>query len=217
MNPVPNTTVSWSTPTDGSLTPDGLTTNELGRSSATWLLRSSIGADSAFAVVPAIPDTVVFRAQVLSSSADSISYISGNLQDSTAGSVLAQPFVVYVEDSLGNPIQGLNVGFQVTSLPQGGGDYQFIPQSNVLTGSDGRASATFQLGSKAGVYSINIVATGVTGLPISLQLLPTPDQPIVSSIFTGNNQVDTVRSGSSSAGCGAGFLISIRILFPVQT
>lgn len=75
-----------------------------------------------------------------------IAMVSGDDQEGKAGEWLPEPFVVRVTDSLGNPVQGVEVTWRITS---GEGDFGFSSGERLLTVSrytnvDGSASALFR-------------------------------------------------------------------------
>ena len=82
--------------------------------------------------------------------------VSGDGQIAPAGSTVANPLVVQVNDAGGSPIPSRAVTFSVT---QGGGT---TSASTVATGSDGRASTSFTTGTVSGApqgVSASIVST----------------------------------------------------------
>ncbi|RYD89794.1 MAG: hypothetical protein EOP50_16980, partial [Sphingobacteriales bacterium] len=122
--------------------------------------------------------------------AATISVVSGNTQSGTAGSAVASPLVVLVQDSEGNPIPNATVTFAATG---GGGS---VSPTSTTTNASGQAQTTFTLGNTAGSntaqatsggQSVSFSATGVAG--VATQFL----------INSGNNQTGTVNSALSSS------------------
>jgi hypothetical protein len=75
--------------------------------------------------------------------------ISGNGQTGTAGTLLASPFVVEVQDQFGNIVPNALVWFNITA---GGGSLDIIgPQ---LTDSQGRCQTNLTLGNLVGINSV---------------------------------------------------------------
>ena len=87
--------------------------------------------------------------------------VSGNSQTGTVAQQLAAALLVQVNDQLGSPMANIAVGFAVT---EGGGQ---VTAASVTTGSDGRASTNWTLGTTAGtnhkVTATVTSATSVTG------------------------------------------------------
>jgi hypothetical protein len=157
-NAAPNVTVTWEvTDPSGELNPSSDLTDLLGVSRSKWKLKSTTGADSAYAIVAAIPDTLIFRANVLESTADRMvrwdDAANPASRSGTVRTALAQPLVIQVFDNLDNPVPGISVTFGVVSFPAGGSDYSFGTIAGT-TGSDGLFQSTFTPGSKVGDYLI---------------------------------------------------------------
>ena len=88
-----------------------------------------------------------------------IQKISGDNQTGPAGTTLAAPLVVQVNDSRGNPVPNVTVTFGVSA---GEGS---IDPSTATTGADGRASTVFTTGTISGssqAVSVTIVGTAVS-------------------------------------------------------
>ncbi len=81
--------------------------------------------------------------------------LSGDGQQATVGTALPAPVTVWVTDEEGGGVPGVVVSW---SVPTGGGD--FSPASTE-TGSDGRASATWTLGTAAGEVAATVSVSGV--------------------------------------------------------
>ncbi len=197
-NAVPGVTVDWKSqdPT-ANLTPTTDITDNLGISRSKWKLRDTIGKDSAYAVVPDIPDSLKFTANVLESQANSLARWNDASNDSartaTVKTQVGQPFVLEVTDSLGNPVSNVPITFAVLNYPEGGGDFSFSPDASETTDQTGRATVYFTPGSKAGIYTItgyndNLINSGavffsVTANPAAVDHL---------TLLSQNNAQDTV-------------------------
>ncbi len=89
----------------------------------------------------------------------SLQIISGQNQQSSTGSELANPFVVEVRDHNGNPLQGVQVAFTVTA-----GDGRLSGRSTAeiaTTDANGRAAVRMRLGTNPGT---TVVVASVAGL-----------------------------------------------------
>jgi hypothetical protein len=76
--------------------------------------------------------------------------ISGDGQEGTVGSRLADPLVVEVTDSRGRPVEAASVVFSFAGDVSGGN----LTPETATTGSDGRVSATVRLGTSAGAQVV---------------------------------------------------------------
>ncbi len=85
----------------------------------------------------------------------SIRIVSGEDQEGTSGSALANPFIVEVQDGTGSAFEGVPVTFAVTA---GGGT---LGTTNTTTGANGRAETTLTLGPSAGTNTVEVSVTGI--------------------------------------------------------
>ena len=81
--------------------------------------------------------------------------ISGDNQQSDPGAVLAQPFVVEVQDENGSVLAGVPVTFAITA---GGGTLSI---TSTTTDSNGRAESTLTLGPNPGTNTVSVSAAGI--------------------------------------------------------
>ena len=81
--------------------------------------------------------------------------ISGDNQQSDPGAVLAQPFVVEVQDENGSVLAGVPVTFAIT---KGGGTLRAI---RTTTNKSGRAESTLTLGPDAGTNTVSVSAARI--------------------------------------------------------
>ncbi len=199
-NVVPGVTVNWEAqdPT-ANLSPTTDLTDNQGISRSKWKLRNTIGKDSAYAIVPSIPDSLKFTANVLESQANSLQrWVDASNDSARTGTVktqLANPLVLQVLDSLGNPVSDVPITFAVLSYPDGGGDFTFSPDASEKTDETGRVSVDFIPGSKAGTYTItgyndNLINSGSIFFSVTAQ----PAAADHLTLITENNQQDTVAT-----------------------
>jgi hypothetical protein len=123
-----------------------------------------------------------------------IARVSGDQQTGPAGSVLPQALVVQVTDAGGQPAGNQTVVFRV--VENSGGLVSGTSRLGalaVVTGADGRAAASLQLGARSGVGN-NVVeaeATGFAGTAVfTASGTPTAASQIV--VDTGNGQTGVV-------------------------
>ncbi|MCP4000290.1 MAG: hypothetical protein GY727_05200, partial [Gammaproteobacteria bacterium] len=198
-NVVPDSSVTWTTSTDGSLAPAVDVTDALGASRTEWTLRSSAaaGKDTAYANYLGLP-SIEFIATVNSSDASSLLLVSGDGESGTVGSTLsAQPLTVRVEDTNNNPVQGISVTFSITSIPSGASSYSLSTQS-VLTNSSGVASTVLTLGDKVGTYIVQAFNEELLQSPQTFTSTATVDVVNSLAIFSGNEQSGTVAVALSN-------------------
>ncbi len=115
---------------------------------------------------------------------DEIVKVSGDspVQTGEPGTQLSSSFVVRVEDSSNNPIQGQTVTFRVTS---GGGS---VSSTTDTTDASGQAGTTLTLGSSSGT---NTVEASVSGVSSVVTFTATAEQVSVANrlvIEEGDNQ-----------------------------
>ncbi|HED11594.1 MAG TPA: hypothetical protein ENJ10_12960, partial [Caldithrix abyssi] len=193
-NVVPGVNVAWTTPTDGQLSPGDTppdVTDSQGISRSKWRLRSSSSVnDTAYATPTGLP-AVQFVASVLSSSADSLNYVSGSGQSDSIGAALAQPFVIQVVDSLGNPVPNVNITFSIASTPNRAAGQTLSTVSTTTDGS-GNASTTLTLGDKVGTYTVSAYNGSLLNSPQSFTATATAGTVKSLEIVSGNAQTDTV-------------------------
>ncbi len=193
-NVVPGVNVAWTTPTDGQLSPGSIPpdiTDSQGISRSKWRLRSSSSVnDTAFAT-PTGLSPVQFIASVLSSSADSLNYVSGSGQSDTIGAALIQPFVIQVVDSLGNPVPNVNITFSIASTPNRASG-QALSTVSTTTDASGKASTILTLGDKVGTYTVSAYNGSLLNSPQSFSATATTGTVKSLEIVSGNGQTDTV-------------------------
>jgi len=180
-NVVPNATILWSTPTNGSLAPASNTTNLTGISRAKWTLRSSAGInDTAFATYGALTP-VQFTANVVASTADSLQKISGDGQSAAVGTALASNFVVRVVDNNNNPVPNVSVTFAITQTPAGASG-QSLSVGSILTDAAGLAQTLLTLGDKVGTYVVSVTNAQLLGNPVTETTYVPTLSPRVSNV-----------------------------------
>lgn len=96
---------------------------------------------------------------VLAAAAKTITADSGQAQTGAAGATLAQPLVVLVTDSLGNPIAGRSITWAVGS---GGGS---VDSTTTVTNAAGRTRVRLTLG--VGANSVTATSAGLVGSPLT--------------------------------------------------
>lgn len=78
---------------------------------------------------------------------------AGDKQYAQINSRLPKPFIVQVTDSLGNPVKGARVYFEIVKVPDGAVEYQ-LERVIVFSNSEGIARTHLRLGDKEGEYQV---------------------------------------------------------------
>ena len=131
-----------------------LTNTGLGSGDTVNLLGNPLSPPSIYIYIPTLKSrgvTVAFTAPTH----PVILKISGDDQKGTAGTTLANPFVVEVRDANGSAVQGTSVTFAVTA---GGGT---LSTTSVTTDANGRAASTLTLGNTLGTNTVTVSASGI--------------------------------------------------------
>jgi hypothetical protein len=192
--PVAGTTVLFSAAgTNGTVTPTSATTNTNGEASTSWRLGTLAGTQTAIVSANGVAP-VSFTAAAIPGPAAQLSIISGNNQVAGASESLPLPVVVGVSDAWGNVVAGADVGFAVTS---GGGS---ITPATATSDANGRASASWTLGSQKGLQAAQATVAGVNAL---LSATATPpiyglNHRVVDAEFNAaTNRIITVSANPS--------------------
>ncbi|TVP58944.1 MAG: hypothetical protein EA351_02465 [Gemmatimonadales bacterium] len=168
--PVPGEPVTFSVTGGGGTVSGGSsasqTTNGQGRASVPWVLGSASAEQSLLVSHSAAPP-VGFSATADLSAPTSLAVISGSGQSADPGQTLASPVVVELRDLAGDPVEGIAVSWTAS------GDGSVGPAAT-QTNAQGRAQATWTLGSAAGSQSLTASAAGLTATAFAQASAP-PD------------------------------------------
>ncbi|NUS97291.1 MAG: hypothetical protein HOQ11_07780, partial [Gemmatimonadaceae bacterium] len=161
-NLVPAVTVSFST-TSGSVSPASAQTDANGRAQTTWTLGTTPGAAALSAVIANLP-AVAFAATA--TPAQPASLTKGNDgQSGTVGTALANPVLVTVKDSYGNPVSGATVQFAAV----GGGS---VNPASPITDASGQASTQWTLPTAAGSAALSATVGSLPALSFTATARP---------------------------------------------
>lgn len=193
-NPVSGRTITFAvTSGGGSITPTSAVTASDGRASATATLGATAGTKTYSATSAGLSGSpATFTATATAGTPGSLVRVSGDGQSGTAGSALAAPFVVRVQDAGGNPVSGVAVNFTVTS---GGGS---ITPATATTNASGQASATATLGATAGANSFTVTSVGLSGSPMVFTATGTAGAAATLIRVSGDGQTATVGTALSA-------------------
>jgi len=160
--PVAGVDVTFTITAGGGTLPGGspqlVVTDSWGVASTTLSLGATAEANTVTATATGLagsPVTFTATARL----ATTLSMVSGDTQSDTAGTALANPFVVKVIDGSSNPVPGVTVTFAVTL---GGGS---LSATSVTTNTWGQASSLLTLGTGPGSNTVTATAAGLTGSP----------------------------------------------------
>ena len=164
-NPVENVSVRFRvTRGRARISPARPRTDDDGFAETTVTPRSP-GEITITATVTGLDDTATFTITA-GDPADALVKVSGDGQNGTPGSALANPFVVEVQDEDGEGIEGYRVAFAVT---EGGGS---LSETSASTNASGRAQTTLTLGSDPGINSVQASVSGVDSVIFNTSIDP---------------------------------------------
>jgi Bacterial Ig domain/Bacterial Ig-like domain (group 1) len=181
---VQNATVVIDLPA-GSADPDTATTDASGLVTSAITMGSQVGETqgSARVIQPEGPEEVRagFTLVALAASANGLALVSGDNQQGTAGTTLADPLVVQVTDAFGNPIPDQ----AITWTAEVGGS---VSETSTTTDAEGRSSVLRTLGSASGTQTTQAVSEGLAGSPVIFTHTAIAGTPSGVRIVSGNEQ-----------------------------
>ncbi|MGQ0639848.1 MAG: beta strand repeat-containing protein [Gemmatimonadaceae bacterium] len=183
-NPVPGATVVFSAVAGGGQVTDPVRqTNAQGIATVgQWRLGNNVGPQTLTAVVAEAGVSAVFTATATAGAPASIVAVSPTTQSAGAGSLVANPPSVRVNDANGNPVANVQVTFAVTG---GGGQLTGATQT---TNAQGIATVTSWI--LGGTIGLNTVSATVAGVPsITFSATATAGAPAVLAITEGDGQL----------------------------
>jgi hypothetical protein len=156
-------------------------TNSDGIAQAQWVLGGTRGTQAVIAsVVGADGLAVRFEALVESAEARRLELAGGTDQSSAVGTPLPNPIAVLVTDQFGNPVPNISVDWQVTSGS--------VDPASSISGPDGRAEATWILGSSTGQQTATASSEGLENSPIIFTATALPGRASRLVLVSGNHQ-----------------------------
>ncbi len=158
-------------------TPSAVTDSN-GNAATTYTLPKKTGMVN-ITVSGATSTSIILSATGISGSVANLALVSGGGQSGTVTATLTQPIVVAAKDQFGNLISGASINFTDGGA---GGMFSINP---VLTASNGRATVTYTLPTKAVSLTLN-AAAGSASLNISEKSLAGPAWSV--SYVSGNKQ-----------------------------
>lgn len=159
--PVVDQQVEFTAGGGGTANPALAQTDASGNAAAQWVLGTGAGSQTLVAR-PVGNDAADVSATATASAtagpAVAIAAVSGTGQSAVAGTPLANPLVVQVEDEHGNPVTGVLIEWTAS----GGAS---VGEPTTTTDENGRASVTLTLGGSPGAQGAQAAADGLAGSP----------------------------------------------------
>ena len=141
--------------------------------------------------------------------------ISGNNQQSSTSSALANPFVVEVRDQNGNPLQGVQVTFVVTA---GNGRLSGVSiVDSATTDANGRTEVRLSLGANPGTTVVVATVAGLDSVTFSAVATGSVTGPINNNLQGHSREVRTVAFSPDGETIASGSADSTVILWDVAT
>ncbi len=166
-----------------------------GLASSVLTLGTKAGEYEVTATVESEPDSgsVGFTATAFAGEAFRLEAASGDGQARVVTETLENDLVARVVDEHGNPVSGHEVAFSVYQVPEGAAGYS-ISTEQAETGASGIASTSLTLGTKAGAYAIQAVATPeLEGCPVVFVAIAVAGQAASLERVSGHGQTAPVR------------------------
>jgi glucose/arabinose dehydrogenase len=145
-----------------------------------WTLGSTAGPQQLEARTAGLP-AVSFSATALApAGAPTMDLVSGDAQSATVGTAVTNAPSVRVRNGAGQPVQGVNVSFAVTS---GGGSVQAATATSDATGL--ASAMRWTLGSTVGAQTLTATATGYPSVTFRATAVAATDPVVVRSTVVG--------------------------------
>ena len=152
--PVPGASVTFTVDNgNGAVSQSTATTDAEAKASTMWTLGTTSGTQEVTAAIAeAVTGFALFGATAQAGAPTAFAKSSGDQQSGTVGVALSSPLVVKLVDEFGNGVVAGSVTFTVT-----GGSGSVTP-SQMTTGDDGNAQATWTLGPAVGANTLSATA-----------------------------------------------------------
>ncbi len=187
--PVSGANVAFAARTGGgSITPPTAVSDANGIVTATWILGTTLGPQTAVAILSGsfLTDSVSFSATGTPGPGTNFAIVSGNNQTAAVGHTLALPLIVKISDSFGNLISGIHVTWAAGALSGS------VTPTQDTTSNDGTANTVWTLGNTVTTQTVTASVPGLA--PIVFSATVTPDTGRLLTITAGNNQTASITS-----------------------
>jgi len=183
----------------GQATPAQGSTGSDGTLATTWKLGNTAGAQTLSASATELASATA-TATAAPGAAATVRAASGSGQTGTVGQALADLLVAEVVDGFGNAVPGVTVTF--TPAASSG----TVSASSGATGSDGRVSTNWTLGTTSGAQSVTASAAGAVPASFTATANPRPASAFV--VVSGNGQ-----TGAATAPLASPLVVAARDTF----
>ena len=199
-NAASGATIVWASASGGgSVNSNSGATSGMGIASAAVTLGTTTGSNTFTATLSGTATSVTITLNGTAGSATQITQVSGDAQSGVAGTLLANPFIVLVQDQYNNPVQNASIDWAIT-----GGNGSVSPVATTTT-ADGNTSNTLTLDSVMGSNSASATINGSNPpISVSFSATGTAGLPALISISGGDNQ-------TGSAGAPLAKALSVKV------
>ena len=184
-NPVSGVNVTFLAPGTGASvvgTNSTVQTNASGLASLSRTANTVPGTYTVTASVSGVGATANFSLTNITGAPANFAFVSGAGQSAQVGTSFANPLVMSVKDSFGNPVSGA----AITLSAPGSGASATVP-STVTTNSSGLASVTCTANTVAGSYTV-IATSSDLGTKVNFFLINTTGAPATVTVSSGSVQ-----------------------------
>lgn len=168
-----------------SLSATNVQTDSLGHASTRLTLGSKASVYTVKVTVNSITDSVIFNATAIPGSPTNIANNGGTNQSGVNGQPLTDPFVAFVSDAGGNPVQNDTIIFGIQSGSEFGA---VLSQTKVPTNNLGIAATILTLGTRTNVPYIVQAQSATIGGALTYNATALPGAAFITNILSGNNQ-----------------------------
>jgi ubiquinone biosynthesis protein UbiJ len=183
-NPVTGVVTRWQVLRGGGrVSPDSVATVADGVARVVWTLGGRLDVGHEVVAEAAGVSTVAsFLATALLDSAAHVVVVLGDAQTQTVGQALADSLTVRVVSADSTPLGGVPVSWRDVT---GRGT---VSATESVTGTDGRTSVAWTLGTVAGEQQVEATASGLRDSTVTVTATGIADAPDTLAIVRGNNQ-----------------------------
>ena len=166
----------------------------LGENTEIDVLGNPLSYPSIYTHIPALQARSIFI-EFDNRTPTTLAKVSGDSQQGTSGTALAQPFVVEVQDANSGAFVGVPVAFAITA---GGGT---LSATSTATDANGRAASTLTLGNSAGTNTVQVSVQGISQTETFTAEATTTDtdiaddEPLSETTYASGEEVPTLPTG----------------------
>ena len=151
----------------GYVSPSDAVTDTNGVAWTRWSLGYMLGDQTVEARVNGVRNSpLIFHATAVADKPAAVVLVDGDSQTGVAGTSLGLPLQVRVADRYGNPVSGVDVGWNTS--------WGSVSPSSATSGADGLVSASWTLGTTLGRQSATASSAGLTGVTFAASAVESP-------------------------------------------